>query len=86
MARRSTKPRDLNALAAAVVADATDERPAHPPEAEPLTKEELRLRAQEAGRKGGERGGKARADRLSPERRSEIARNAAHSRWASRGK
>lgn len=33
------------------------------------------------GRKGGLKGGKARAEKLSPERRSEIARKAANSRW-----
>ena len=31
---------------------------------------------------GGRAGGKARADRLSPERRSEIARDAAKARWS----
>lgn len=33
------------------------------------------------GRKGGLKGGKARKRRLSPERRSEIARKAARARW-----
>lgn len=33
------------------------------------------------GRLGGLKGGKARAKKLSPERRSEIARKAASSRW-----
>jgi hypothetical protein len=37
--------------------------------------------AQVSGRKGGRKGGKARAERLSAERRSEIARNAAEARW-----
>jgi hypothetical protein len=36
------------------------------------------------GRKGGLKGGKARAAKLTPEQRSEIARNAARSRWSSR--
>ncbi len=34
------------------------------------------------GRKGGLKGGAARAAALSPERRSEIARSAAKARWA----
>ena len=34
------------------------------------------------GRRGGMKGGKARAESLSPERRSEIARHAAQVRWA----
>jgi general stress protein YciG len=38
-------------------------------------------RAQVNGRKGGLAGGKARAEKLSPEKRSEIARKAAQARW-----
>lgn len=34
------------------------------------------------GRKGGLKGGRARADSLSPEERKKIARNAAKKRWA----
>jgi hypothetical protein len=34
------------------------------------------------GRLGGKKGGKARAAKLSPEKRAEIARKAALSRWA----
>ncbi len=34
------------------------------------------------GRKGGLKGGKARAAKLTAEQRSEIARKAARSRWA----
>jgi hypothetical protein len=37
----------------------------------------------ELGRQGGLRGGKARAEKLTPERRSEIARKAASTRWRS---
>ena len=37
--------------------------------------------AVELGRLGGLKGGPARAAKLSPERRREIARNAAHIRW-----
>jgi hypothetical protein len=33
-------------------------------------------------RKGGLKGGKARADKLTPEERSEIAKKAAKTRWA----
>jgi hypothetical protein len=33
------------------------------------------------GRKGGKKGGPARAAKLSPERRREIARNAVMARW-----
>ena len=41
-------------------------------------REELASAAAELGRKGG----KTRAERLSPERRKEIAQNAAKKRWA----
>jgi hypothetical protein len=34
------------------------------------------------GRAGGEKGGKARAEKLTAEQRSEIARKAAAARWA----
>jgi hypothetical protein len=72
MAKQSKKPADLNRLAAAIVGDATDETPQEP--------EPGQVRA---GRKGGLKGGKARAKQLSPERRSEIARKAAEARWRS---
>ncbi len=76
MPERSRKrPVDLNALAASIVADATGED-------KPAEAEDTRDPAAVAlGRKGGLRGGKARADRLSPERRAEIARLAAQARW-----
>jgi hypothetical protein len=37
----------------------------------------------ERGKLGGSKGGKLRAQKLSPERRTEIARRAAQARWAS---
>jgi hypothetical protein len=40
-----------------------------------------RSAAAELGRKGGQKGGKARAEALSAERRKEIAKNAAEARW-----
>ncbi len=40
--------------------------------------------AVELGRRGGKKGGKARAAALSPERRVEIARKASAARWAKR--
>jgi hypothetical protein len=70
MAKQSKKPADLNRLAAAIVGDATDEMPQEP-----------ESRYIQAGREGGLKGGKERANRLTPERRSEIARNAARARW-----
>ena len=72
MAKQSKKPADLNRLAAAIVGEATDETP---PEPEPG---QVR-----AGRKGGLKGGKTRAEKLSPSRRSAIASKAAKARWKS---
>ncbi len=43
--------------------------------------EEKNPAAVELGRLGGLKGGKARAEKLSPERRKEIARKAAKARW-----
>jgi hypothetical protein len=70
MEKRSKKPADLNRLAAAIVGDATDE--VAPEEESPQAR---------AGREGGKKGGKKRAEALSGERRSEIARAAAEARW-----
>lgn len=79
MPERSSKPkrpRDLNELAAAIVADATEDEPrpnAQAPEKDP--------HAVALGRKGGQKGGVARAKALTPEQRREIARKAAAARW-----
>ncbi len=78
MPRRSSKPRDLNKLAAAIVESATSDAP------EPEPNEGKNPAAVELGRLGGRKGGKARAQKLSPEQRSEIARKAAKARWGSR--
>ena len=70
MEKRSKKPADLNRLAASIVGDAIDEMPQPPESAEAI-----------AGRAGGRKGGKARAERLTAEQRTEIARAAARARW-----
>jgi hypothetical protein len=69
--RSSKRPRDINALAKRIVDEAVGDAPK-------TTKDPL---AVELGRRGGLKGGKARADSLSPERRVEIARRAAAARW-----
>jgi len=79
MPKRSSKrrPRDLNELAASIVADTTSEEPEpDAPEKNPA--------AVELGRLGGKKGGKARAARMTPEERAESARRAARVRWAQR--
>jgi len=45
---------------------------------------ELRAQAAAFGRLGGQKGGRSRAERLTPRRRSEIARKAAAARWRRR--
>jgi hypothetical protein len=75
--RSGKRPRDLNQLAAGIVDDTVREGPAEPV---PEDAEEAR-RLRENGRLGGLKGGRTRAERLSPERRSEIARKAAQARW-----
>lgn len=44
--------------------------------------EEKNPAAVELGRRGGKKGGKARAAKMTPEERSESARKAAQARWA----
>jgi hypothetical protein len=75
MPKRSSKPRDLNAMAAAIVDQATSDEPERDPD------EGKNPAAVELGRLGGKKGGKARAEKLTPERRSEIAQKAAQARW-----
>ena len=73
---RKKRPADLNRLAASIVADATDDAP------EPDDPYEGKNPAAvELGRQGGLKGGRARAQKLTPEQRSEIARKAARARW-----
>jgi hypothetical protein len=77
MAKRSSMPRDTNQAAAAIVAKATSVHK----EPEPDPYEGKNPAAVELGRLGGMKGGKARAAKLTPEQRSEIARKAAAKRW-----
>ena len=67
------KRRDVNEIAFATLQQAIGAIP----KGESDRKEE----AAEQGRKGGLKGGKARAETLSKERRSEIAKKAARKRW-----
>ena len=80
MPKRSSRhkqgPEDLNEGAFRVVQQATSE------EAEPH--DDRNPHAVALGRLGGLKGGRARAERLSPEERSIIARKAAKARWRNR--
>lgn len=73
--RSRKRPRDVNSLAASIVRDATDEDTIEPADdgKDPA--------AVSLGRRGGLKGGKARAAKLTPWQRSEIARKAAAARW-----
>lgn len=79
MPNRSSKrrPTDFNQLAASIVADAT----ADEPRAEQPAVPEKDPAAVSLGRRGGLKGGKARAAKLTPEQRREIAKKAAAARW-----
>ena len=80
MPDRSSKrrPRDVNVLASRIVAESTGEE-SHPPEKPTKNPAAVAL-----GRLGGQKGGKARAAKLSPEQRREIAKKAAQARWERR--
>ena len=71
MAKKPKRPRDPNQLAKLIVDIATGEAENVKPVA-----------PREAQRKGGVKGGKARAKKLSVARRKQVARNAARQRWA----
>ena len=68
----------MNQLAVSIVDAATDDEPQAEPAAPEHEKDPL---AVELGRRGGLKGGKARAVSMTPERRAEIARKAAAIRW-----
>jgi hypothetical protein len=74
--RSSKRPRDPNQLAKLIVDMATGEAP---PDLK--THDGKNPAAVALGRRGGLRGGKARAAKLSSVKRAEIARIAARSRW-----
>ena len=83
MPNRSSKKRsrDLNELAAQIVGEATCETP---PDEELPVDDGKDPAAVALGRKGGLKGGKARAESMTPEERSEAAKKAAHARWSKR--
>jgi hypothetical protein len=68
---------DVNELAAFITAATTD---IDLPKREPKRKRK-NLHAVALGRKGGKKGGLMRAQSLTPEQRSDIARSAAAARW-----
>jgi hypothetical protein len=77
MPKRSSKPRDVNSMAAAIVNQSTD-----PEDKGDDPYEGKNPAAVELGRLGGKKGGKARAEKLSAKERSEAAKRAAQARWS----
>lgn len=75
---RRKRPRDSSALAASIVAEATNQGTLEASKREERKKDPA---AVSLGRRGGLKGGKARAEKLPPERRVEIALKAARARW-----
>lgn len=74
--RSSTGEKDVNETAFSVVAQATGQEPPA------LDKATISAFMAEMGRRGGLKGGKARAETLSPARRKVIAKKAAAARWS----
>jgi hypothetical protein len=74
------RPRDFNERALQSVAILTGT--AEPPPEEEL--DPVQVAARELGRRGGLKGGKARAAKMTPEERAESARKAAAARWTKR--
>ena len=78
MSKPPKRPRDANQLAKMIVDITTGD-------AEEEVKDDGKDPAAVAlGRKGGKVGGKARAEKLTPEERSAIAKKAAKARWGRR--
>ena len=73
--KRKKRPRDRLALAKMIGDIATGQAS----DAEP---DKRNPAAVEMGRLGGQKGGRARADRLTPEQRRGIAQKAAQKRWS----
>lgn len=86
MPDRSSK-KDFNELAFSIVQRATGEQPDPTSEKIPLVdaldNDELRKEImREMGSRGGKKGGKARAEKLTAEDRTRIAQIAAQKRWS----
>jgi hypothetical protein len=73
--RSRKRPSDVNELAASIVDEATGNAP--PPKDDGKDPAAVAL-----GRKGGLKGGKARAAKMTAEQRSKSAKKAAAARWA----
>lgn len=85
MPKRSSKREDANQTAFRVLQEATGEKPKTPASPAPPEPDPGKNPAAVAlGRLGGLKGGKARAEKLSPAKRKAIAKKAAAGRWEKR--
>ena len=75
--RSRKRPTDPNVLARLLVDEATNEAPPEQPDPD----QGKDPAAVALGRRGGLKGGKARAAKMTPEERAEAARKAARARW-----
>jgi hypothetical protein len=84
MPKRSRKPgqgpEDLNSMAKRILDAATEDEPVAP-QGEPVAEPEKDPAAVALGRKGGLKGGRARADAMTAKQRSAAAKKAAKARW-----
>lgn len=71
---RTKKEHDFSVTAYRVVQEATEQLPPDPQPSKTFDAKAL-------GRLGGLKGGRVRAERLTPERRTEIAKKGALARW-----
>ncbi len=81
--RKQKRDYDFAVNAFRVVQEATGQIP-EPEQPKPLSTEGKNPAAVALGRLGGLKGGKARTEKLSPERRKEIAQKAAQARWGNK--
>jgi hypothetical protein len=79
--RSKKRPRDPNQLAYQVMLEATGQTPKFNPKSEKPIDPAKNPHAVALGRLGGLKGGAARAEALSPRKRSQIAAIAAKARW-----
>ncbi len=85
MTQKKKRPADINRLAASIIRDATEPNPpVEEPAKEPEPAHKKNPAAVALGRLGGQKGGKARAEKLSPAKRKAIAKKAAQARWDNR--
>jgi len=84
MPARASKRRDFTQIAKALVDAATGDGPPILPPGEPPANDTRNPHAVAMSKLGASKGGKARARKLTPAKRKQIAKKAAVKRWAAR--